>query len=157
MNYNSPKGDPLFNLTSKLYISNRSNGASEYIFPSTESFWIHTNKKKKKAFSESIELIMSLGHSKDDEKTYDQGEGYNSDYSVGHANGTATPETSPKKLCQLSDSARRRKRTSEVSGDHPAKKFVLELYTNKNSPVYHGKILFLLYCYIVHKILHLTC
>ena len=138
LNYNSPTGDPLFNSNSKFFIFNRANGVSEYIFPSTESFWIHTNKKKKKPFSDSIELIISIGHRLDDEKTYDESDGYKSDYSERHKHETATPEVTPKMLCQLSDSARRRKRTAEVSGDHPAKKFVLALYTNKKSPVYHG-------------------
>ena len=45
--YNTNVGDLLFNKESKLFICNRSNGVSESIYPSTESFWARSNRQKK--------------------------------------------------------------------------------------------------------------
>ena len=81
---------------------------------------------------------MSLGHKRDEDKKYDDDDSYSSDYSESYGEGKVPQESSPKKFSQLSDSARRRKRVAEVSGDHPAKKFVEELYNNPHSPIWHG-------------------
>ena len=45
--YNSSAGDPVFNTSSKLFISGRAE-AAEFIYPTTESFWMRTNKQKKR-------------------------------------------------------------------------------------------------------------
>ena len=112
----------------------------ETLYPCTETFWSRINRAKKYRSDKAINLILSIGQIKKDEKCYDVNdeEGYASDYSELIDSGVLSKEGSPCKFSELSESAGRRKRTAEISMEHPAEIFVGDLYNNTDSPLHHG-------------------
>ena len=139
--YNTTQGDPLFNRKSGLFLNKTSNSANvESLYPCTETFWSRINRAKKLRSDKVIDLILSIGQKKKDEKSYDieDDDGYSSDYSELIDSGVISKEGSPCKFSELSESAGRRKRTAEISMEHPAEVFVGDLYKNSDSPLHHG-------------------
>ena len=103
---------------------------------------------KKKKGDKHIDLTLSLGHVQENDdndglapvdfNNIDNDQSLSSEYSEYIRQGDVRIKKSPQKISKLSESTQRRKQCAIVSGEHRSTTFVLVLYNNKNSPIYHG-------------------
>ena len=139
--YLSDNSLPLFGPDSKIYVNNRkSTKQVEHIYPDTTTFWNRIKKLRGNKSDKHIDLVVSVGHrvKSDVEENYEDTDfDYNSDFSEKVRSGNIS-EQSPEKMSRVITPGERRKRVAEKSYEQPSGKFVNRLYTDTNSPLYHG-------------------